>query len=430
MKNTYSIICLALLLFLAACGGDSQKNSDNAAQEQAPVAVAPKGKKFAPKKRVSSLTAEEREAAIKNKIAQIDGISIDTFLYSRGIKFGIVQPNLMGEDITQDISDRIVMKLLQISCQNGISGLGTSPYFIFGTEIMQTGRAVTATTPQKMTVQYQLTFVVKNNVTGDVYATATQDVLGVGNSFIEANQNFVKEIKNTAALQGMLKTASDRIIEWYNSNVQTIKNHIESSAQQGDYGYALALAMSVPEQATEAFKYAQSRVKELSKQFLLKKSADMLNEMIAAISAAGDDFDPTIGAYFKLIPSGTEAHTRAEQVYNSYRAKCEARRKTLEDKAERDEQAARELEKISMQYAYEKEITEIEAHKITARYTADVAIARANADASVAVANANAQGKIGAAQAKAEGKKNSLFGSIGYAISGTFDRVFKAVDKL
>ncbi|MBO5263090.1 MAG: hypothetical protein J6B18_02400 [Bacteroidaceae bacterium] len=69
MKNTYSIICLALLLLLAACGGDSQKNSDNAAQEQAPVAVAPKGKKFAPKKRVSSLTAEEREAAIKNKIA-------------------------------------------------------------------------------------------------------------------------------------------------------------------------------------------------------------------------------------------------------------------------------------------------------------------------------------------------------------------------
>ena len=228
----------------------------------------------------------------------------------------------------------------------------------------------------------------------------------------------------------MLKTAGDRIIEWYNSNVETIKNHIESSAQQGDYGYALALAMSVPEQAPEAFKYAQSRVKELSKQFLLKKSADMLNEMIAAISAAGDDFDPTIGAYFKLIPSGTEAHTRAEQVYNSYRAKCEARRKTLEDKAERDEQAARELEKISMQYAHEKEITEIETHKITARYTADVAIARANADARVAVANANAQGKIGAAQAKAEGKKNSLFGSIGYAISGTFDRVFKAVDKL
>ena len=426
MKNTYSIICLALLLLLAACGGDSQKNSDNAA----PIAVATKGKKFAPKKRVSSLTAEERETAIKNKIAQIDGISIDTFLYSRGIKFGIVQPNLMGEDITQDISDRIVMKLLQISCQNGISGLGTSPYFIFGTEIMQTGRAVTATTPQKMTVQYQLTFVVKNNVTGDVYATATQDVLGVGNSFIEANQNFVKEIKNTTALQGMLKTASDRIIEWYNSNVETIKNHIESSAQQGDYGYALALAMSVPEQAPEAFKYAQSRVKELSKQFLLKKSADMLNEMIAAISAASDDFDPTIGAYFKLIPSGAAEHTRAEQIYNRYSAKCEARRKTLEDKAERDEQAARELEKISMLYAHEKEITEIEAHKITARYTADVAIARANADARVAVANANAQGKIGAAQAKAEGKKNSLFGSIGYAISGTFDRVFKAVDNL
>ena len=76
--------------------------------------------------------------------------------------------NTEGEDITQDIADRLVMKMLQMACQNGISGMGTNPSFVFGTEIAQTGRAATGTAPQKMTVQYQLTYKVMNAVTGDV----------------------------------------------------------------------------------------------------------------------------------------------------------------------------------------------------------------------------------------------------------------------
>jgi hypothetical protein len=78
------------------------------------------------------------------------------------------------------------MKLLQIASQNGISGVG-SYNFVFGAEITETGRAATSTTPQKMTVKYEYTFKVLNTVSGDVYATSTQEVLGVGNSFVEAN---------------------------------------------------------------------------------------------------------------------------------------------------------------------------------------------------------------------------------------------------
>lgn len=420
MKSVFNLLLVACAVLLVACGGNTESAT-------APVS---KGKKFAPQQRVSSLTAEEREAAIAKKVSEIEGVNVNDLLANRGVKFSIVQPHLMGNDITQDISDRITMKLLQISSQNGISGLGVSPHFVFGVEIVQNGRAVTATTPQKMTVQYNLTFVVQNIVTGDVYATATQDVLGVGNSFIEANQNFVKEIKNTAALQAMLQTASDRIIEWYSNNAQTVKNQIESAEQQGDYAFALALAMSVPEQATEAFEYASGRVAELSKQLMLKKSADMYCEMVSAIAAAGDDFDPAISAYFKLIPSGAAEQEKAQAAYKEYRTKCEARRKQLEEKAERDEQAAREFKQLKMKYTHEEKLAEFEMLKITTKYTCDEAARKAEAQARVAVAEANAKGKIGAAQAKAEGKKNSFFGSIGYAISGTFDRVFKAVDKM
>lgn len=396
MKRIYNIIGVALMaVAIMSCGG--QQKSE--------------GKKFAPKERESSLTDSERKAAIAQKKAELlGGLNLDTLLYSHGVKFSIVQPKVQGEDITQDIADRISMKLLQMACQNGISGLGENPKFVFGTEIAQTGRAATGTAPQKMTVQYQLTYKVMNAVTGDVYATATQDVMGVGSSFVEANQNFVKEIKNTPEIQKMLQTASERIIDWYNKNVQTVKNEIETAAGKGDYDLALALASSVPQQATAAFQYASSKMDELTKGLMHKKAADMLGEMTAAVASADDDFDPSIGAYFKLIPTDAPEHAKAQELYKTYNQKCKERRDALEAKAERDEQAAREFEKFKMMQDHETELAEIEADKIKSKY------------ASLASA------KAAEAKAKASQKRGGLFGSIGDAISGTFDRVFKVAD--
>ena len=395
MKRIYNIIGIALMaVAIMSCGGQQKQ-----------------GTKFQPKERESSMSDYERKAAIAQKKTELlGGLNLDTLLYSHGVKFSIVQPKVQGEDITQDIADRISMKLLQMACQNGISGLGENPKFVFGTEIAQTGRAATGTAPQKMTVQYQLTYKVMNAVTGDVYATATQDVMGVGSSFVEANQNFVKEIKNTPEIQKMLQTASERIIDWYNKNVQTVKNEIETAAGKGDYDLALALASSVPQQATAAFQYASSKMGELTKGLMHKKAADMLGEMTAAVASADDDFDPSIGAYLKLIPTDAPEHAKAQELYKTYNQKCKERRDALEAKAERDEQAAREFEKFKMMQDHETELAEIEADKIKSKY------------ASLASA------KAAAAKAAASKKSGGLFGSIGDAISGTFDRVFKVAD--
>lgn len=394
-----------MTLTIMSCGGEQSK-----------------GTKFAPEERQSSMTESERENAIAQKKSELEGINIDTLLYGHGVKFSIVQPNLQGEDITQDISDRVAMKLLQIASQNGISGLGTEPTFVFGTEIMQTGRTATGTAPQKMMVQYELTFKVMNTLTGDVYATATQEAAGVGGSFVEANQNFVKEIKNTAEVQKMLQTASGRIIDWYNSNAQTIKNQIESAATKGEYELALAIASSVPLQATEIYEYASGKIDELTKGLMHKRATDILNAMTSAISSARDEFEPAIGAYFKMIPADAPEHAKAQKLYESYISKCDARRKQLEDKAERDENAARELERLKLKYSHETELAELETRKVTAKYTCDEAARKAEADARVTIAQAKADAKV-------QGKRNSFFGSIGYAISGTADRVFKAIDK-
>jgi hypothetical protein len=392
MKRINYIIGITLMaLAIMSCGGQSKEQSN--------------GKKFNPTERTSSMSDDERAEAIAAKRASMQ-LNLDTLLYSHGVKFSVLRPNVQGSDITEDITERIAIKLLEIACQNGISGVGENPGFVFGTEIAQTGRAATGSAPQKMTVKYDLTFKVMNTATGDVYATATQEVMGVGNSFEEANQNFVKEIKNTPTVQKMLQTASRRIIDWYNENLQTVKNQITEAAGKGDYALALAIASSVPQQATTTFNYASSRIDELTKGLMHKKAADMLGEMEAALSASGEEFNPSIAAYFQLIPTDSPEHAKAQQLYSTYEQKCRARRDALEAKAERDEQAARELERFKLMQEHETELAEIEADKMKMKYKAQAAAAKANNS----------------------GSNRGLFGSLGYAIGGTFERIFKVAD--
>lgn len=379
-----------MVITISACSGQQKQNA-----------------KFAPKERTSSLSNEERKAAIEKKRAELGFLNLDTLLYSHGVKFSIIQPKVQGEDITQDIAERISIKMLQMACQSGISGLGTNPAFVLGTEIVQTGRAATGTAPQKMTVLYELTFKVMNTATGDVYATTTQSVAGVGSSFVEANQNATNEIKNTPAIQQMLQTASQRIIDWYNQNAQTVKNQIETAAGKGDYGLALAIASSVPEQAPTAFQYASSKIDELTKGLMHKKAADMLGEMSSAVATSGDDFNPAIGAYLSLIPTDALEYTKAQELYKTYAEKCKARRDALEAKAERDEQAARELELLKMKYEHESDLAKLECDKIKAKY-------QAQATAKAAEANSS----------------KGFWSKMGERILGVTDRAIKGIDVL
>jgi hypothetical protein len=73
-----------------------------------------------------------------------------------------------------------------------IGGYGNSPAFALAVVMAPTGRAATGTAPQRMITKYTITYVVANMLTGDVYASHSDDVEGVGATFTEAARNAVK----------------------------------------------------------------------------------------------------------------------------------------------------------------------------------------------------------------------------------------------
>ncbi len=354
MKRIYNVIGIALMgCLILSCSNGQKKN-----------------KGFNPEERTSSLSIEERDQRLAQKRAEL-GFDLDSLVASHGVKLSIVMPKVQG-DITEEVSEKMAIKMLQMASQNGMSGLGTNPNFVLGAEISQTGRAATGTAPQKMTVQYELTFKVMNALNGDVYGTSMQEVQGVGNSFEEANLNAVKEIKNTPQIQKFLQAANDRILKWYNENLHVLKNQIEKAEGEGNYELALALLNSIPEKSV-SYHYVAEKQDALLKGMLHKRAADMLAEMESVLASSGDDFNPAVGAYFSLIPTDCPEHATAQKMYAEYEKKCKERRAALEAKAERDEAAARELQKLQMLYDHEEALAQKEVDKATAQYQAQAA---------------------------------------------------------
>jgi len=234
-------------------------------------------------------------------------------------------------------------------------------------------------------VKYDVTYEVINVPTGDVYATATDEIMGVGASFEEANANAVQEMKDSPKLQKMLQTGSDRIVSWYNDNLQTLKNQVEAAAGNKDYAYALALVESVPEQAKTAFQYASQQQPKLLAAMNRQHAAETLSEMRTAIANANGDFSPTVAACMQMVPADSPEYKEAQNLYAAYTKQVDAKRAEITKKEEtkqaeiakkaaEDEVYARKQAEIERQMQHEKELVEIEAEKMKSKYEARASV--------------------------------------------------------
>ena len=277
------------------------------------------GTKFAPKEREQAFASDaERQVAIEKKRAELDSLNLDmqTLVFDNNIKLTVLPPAAKG-DITEETSTLMAGKMMQIVSQNGIGGYGNSPVFALAVVMEPTGRATTGTAPQRMITKYTITYVVANMLTGDVYASHSDDVEGVGATFTEASRNAVNDIKNTPALQQMIKTASERIVAWYN-NVANFKAIVEEFVSKQEYETAYALLASVPKEAPACLAYATSRQNKVLEEMQNQKAAETLTELKNAIAAAGEEYNPMAAGYLKMIPANSKQYAEASKLYDNY----------------------------------------------------------------------------------------------------------------
>lgn len=278
-----------------------------------------KGTKFEPKEREQAFASDEaRQAAIEKKRTELDSLNLDmkTLVFDNNIKLTVLPP-VPTEDITEESATLLTGKMMQIIAQNGIGGYGNNPAFALAVVMAPTGRATTGTAPQRMMTKYTVTYVVANMLTGDVYASHSDDIEGVGGSFTEASRNAINNIKNTPALQQMLKTASDRIVSWYN-HVDGFKSAVEEYVARQDFETAYALLASVPQNSPTCMTYAKSRQNKVLEDMKNQKAAETLADLKNAIAVSSERYNPMAAGYLNMIPENSRHYAEASKLYNNY----------------------------------------------------------------------------------------------------------------
>lgn len=322
--------CLMSILSLESCNNSNTSKTNR--------------KKFNPQQEESTMTDAERKAAIEAKRASLSVIDTATII-GNGIKLTIMTPNPDQENfVSKQMSEELAMRMLSVASRNGISGMGGDPSFVFAAGITGADKKLTGTAPQKTMITYNVTLYVGNVLSDTVFGTTTLNLVGVGDNEKQAAINAAREFKDNSTIQNMLNQSTKKIIDYYNTHTDEIKSQVNGYISTGKYDEAYAILRSVPQEATETFKYAQSQLESVGTKMLEKHSTQTLANLKAAISASTGSYNPEIGAYLAMIPSNSPQYKEAQSIYDNYS-------KNLNITQEQDKMAARELEMKKMELA-------------------------------------------------------------------------------
>ncbi len=183
--------------------------------------------------------------------------------------------------------------------------------------------------------------------------------------------NAVEGIASNSVVAGVLKEGSARIVDWFNGNLEAFKAQVVAAEGEGDYALALALVESVPSECEAAYAYAQGAIPDLAGKLMAQHSNETLERMRGAIAQSEGVYTPEVGACLSLLPAGSATQAEGKKLMAQYEQKMEARRKADEAKAREDEAFARHLKEMEMEQTHRKEMEQLKAAQMQAKYEAD-----------------------------------------------------------
>lgn len=274
------------------------------------------GKVYQPRQKQSTMTDEQRQAAITQKKAEMNGL-LDSASYQNAVKLTIWVPKIT-EIFPKEAAETLGARMLQITSQNGIAGYGGNPSFVLAAEVTPFEQGVTATAPAKTYIRYKVNFFVANVTSGEIFGASQQDVMGVGDSETMAMLNAMQSVASDDGLQNMLKQSSQKIVNWYESHKSTVIGQINNYVRIGNYAKAYAMLISIPEEAKTCFEYAQKHLDEVHNLYLNQLSNEYYQRMLSAMAENEGSYNPTVGAYMVSIPLNAPIYAKAEKAFNEY----------------------------------------------------------------------------------------------------------------
>ncbi len=177
-----------------------------------------------------------------------------------------IAPTILEESAKLPMGSANVLKgkMRQIISLNGLSAADDAPLFIMYPEIMILSNDVSPTSPPMQTLDIEVVFNLADKYTGNIYASSTEALKGVGQSETAAYNAAFKQINvRSGKYKVMLEKGKEGILEYYNTHCDLVISRAKSLASQKRYNDALALLNSVPPVSRECFDEANEVAAEI-----------------------------------------------------------------------------------------------------------------------------------------------------------------------
>ena len=151
------------------------------------------------------------------------------------------------KEVPASAQEMIESRLRQALTRNGIEGGAKFSNFTLVANVMSSGKEVVAGTRPVITVNAEGDVFVGNNFTGEKFASFTLPVSGAGNSEAKAYATAFQKVNGrNADLQKFLKETSQKINEYYETQLPSILALAQTYCTRNEFEEALCILSSVP----------------------------------------------------------------------------------------------------------------------------------------------------------------------------------------
>jgi len=233
------------------------------------------------------------------------------------------------ENIPASARKMLLNRLNKVITQNGIGNSGYNARFVLTPNVEVMSKDITATAPPKVALNLNLTLYIGDGVTGDLFASESLELKGVGTNENKAYISAIKRLtaKNPTVLS-FIAEGKAKIIEYYNNNCDLFVKKAAALESQNEYEEALAVLANIPEAST-CFDKVRSKIQSLYKKSIDRDCQKKLNEA-SGIWAANQDIDAAneAGAILASIEPQGACYGQVKSLYS----KISARVKDLSDR--------------------------------------------------------------------------------------------------
>ena len=174
-------------------------------------------------------------------------------------------------------------KLTQIVAKQGMAGNSVDKRFIITANLSEVTRDITPTAPPMIALTVAPTIYIGDAITGDLFSSSQlPNVKGVGENETKAYLNAIKNINvNSPAVVQCINEGKEKIIEYYNSQIDFLLAEAESLAQSQQYEDAMIKLATVPNICKDAYLKAYEKIGEIYQRKIDLEGDKLYNEAYA-----------------------------------------------------------------------------------------------------------------------------------------------------